>query len=219
MNHDPVPLTETDRRPRVNHNPNKQKILHVPARREPKCEQKPAEMKIPKPLSHFPNGTVIYRLFNKEYWKATVIRYNTQLAFYTVRYNDNDEEELTHEEINAYLIPLDKGEYWTEQQSGRRRSNRIEKIKFTREYAGAVRALDPTWYNLHNQSEQEYKHLASTVIDEETGRRLEYRHLIEHPKFRDDRLKSGANELYRLFQGTKTETDGTQRIKGTNTLF
>ena len=76
-----------------------------------------------------------------------------------------------------------------------------------------------TWYNLHEQSEQEYKHLASTVIDEETGRWLEYRHLIEHPKFQDDWLKSGANEFYRLFKGSKTKLDGTQRIKGTHTLF
>ena len=49
--------------------------------------------------------------------------------------------------------------------------------------------------------------------------RLEYRHLIEHPKFRDNWLKSGANEFYRLFQGSKTETDETQKIKGANTLF
>ena len=50
-------------------------------------------------------------------------------------------------------------------------------------------------------------------------RQLEYRHMIEHPKFRDDSLKSGANEFYQLFQGSKSETDGTQQIEGTNTLF
>ena len=115
VNHNPVPVTNTDRRPRVNHNPNKQKILHVPARGEPKCEQTPVEMTIPSTLSHFPNGTIIYKLFNKEYWKAKIIRYNTKRAYCTVQYNYNDEEELTHEEINAYIIPRDKGEYWTEQ--------------------------------------------------------------------------------------------------------
>ena len=60
------------------------------------------------------------------------------------------------------------------------------------------------------------------VINEETGRRgqrLEYRHLTEHLKLKDDWLKSGANEFYRLFQGSETKTDGTQRIKETNTLF
>ena len=128
--------------------------------------------------------------------KQKITRYNPKTSYYTVRYNDNDEEELTHQEITAYLIPPAKQEYWTEQQSGRRRSKRIKKIKFTRGYAGAVHALEPTWYNLHEQSEQEYKHFANTVIDEETGRRLEYRHLIEHPTFKNDWLKSRANKFY-----------------------
>ena len=61
--------------------------------------------------------------------------------------------------------------------------------------------------------------MAIIEIDEETGRRFEYRHLIGHPKFRDDWLKSGANEFYRLFQGSKKENDDSQRIKGKNTLF
>ena len=99
------------------------KIPHVPARGESKCERKPGEMTIPFPLSHFPNGMVIYKLFNKEYWKEKVIRYNTTNAYYTVLYDDNDEKELTHKELKAYLMPTAKGEYWTEQQSGRRRSN------------------------------------------------------------------------------------------------
>ena len=124
---------------RVSHNSNTDKILYVPVRvnhgpilairktdrRLKKCAYVPprksvgkgksAKMQIPTPLSHFPNGTVIYKLFNKEYWKATVIRYDTQQAYYTVRYDNNDEGELTQEEITAYLIPPKREEYWTEQ--------------------------------------------------------------------------------------------------------
>ena len=158
---------------------------------------------IPSPLAHFPNGTIIYKLFDKEYWKAKITWYNQKTSYYTVRYDDNDEEELTHQEITAYLIPPAKGEYWTEQQSGRQRSKRIKKIKFTWGYAGVVRALDPTWYNLHKQSEQEYKHLASTVIDEETGRRLEYRHLIEHPKFKKNWLRQCVHLVMFLYLSRK----------------
>ena len=90
--------------------------------------------------------------------------------------------------------------------------------KFTWGYAGAVWVLAPTCYKLYNQSKQEYKHFANTVIDEEMGRRLEYRHLIKQPKFRVNWLKLGANKFYQLFQAFK-KTDGSQRIKGTNTLF
>ena len=168
-------------------------------------ERKAAEMKIPEPLAHFPKQTAIYKLFNKKYWKGRVICFDPKTDQYTVQYDDDNEEELTHNKVKAYLIPPVQGEYWTAQQSGRRQSKRIEKVSFTGGYTGAVRALShtPTWSELNKQSEQEYKHFANTVIDEETGRQLEYRHLIEHPKFKDDWLKSGANEFYRLFQGSK----------------
>ena len=74
------------------------------------CDRKPTEMKIQKPLTHFPNVTFIYKLFNKKYWRATIIRFDTAKGYYTVHYNDNDEEELTHEEITAYLITPEKEE-------------------------------------------------------------------------------------------------------------
>ena len=109
VNHNPVLITKTDRHPRVNHNPNKQKIVHVPTR-----NRTPAEMQISPTLSQFKNGTFIYKLFNNKYWKATIIHFNKAKEYYTVSYDDNDEEELTHEEITAYLVlPEEKKEYWT----------------------------------------------------------------------------------------------------------
>ena len=51
------------------------------------------------------------------------------------------------------------------------------------------------------------------------GRRFEYGHLIECPKFNKDWLTSSVNKFYQLFQGSKREKDGSQRIIGTNTLF
>ena len=67
---------KTDRRPRVNHSPNTQKTVHVRARGEPKYEQKLAKMKIPKLITHFSNCTFIYKLFNKNYWRATIVQYS-----------------------------------------------------------------------------------------------------------------------------------------------
>ena len=99
-------------------------------------------------------------------------------------------------EIQQYLKPPKQDattrfehveqQYWTAQQLGRCRSNRIQKISFTGGYTNAVQALDPTLYNLHKQSAQEYRHFANTVINEEMGHRLEYIYLIEHPKFSTD---------------------------------
>ena len=65
-------------------------------------------MQIPTPLSHFLNGTYIYKLFNEKYWRATIVRFDKANEYYTIRYDDNDEEEFTHEEISAYLIPPKK---------------------------------------------------------------------------------------------------------------
>ena len=54
VNHDPFMTTrKIHRRPRVKNSPNTQQITHVSARGELKCEQKPAEIQIPKPLIIF----------------------------------------------------------------------------------------------------------------------------------------------------------------------
>ena len=66
---------------------------------------------------------------------------------------------------------------------------------------------------------QEYKNQANAVIDEETGNKMEYQHLIQHNKYRDNWLKSAAKEFYTLFQGSEKDKHGNQKIKGTNTLF
>ena len=142
----------------------------------------PAKTKINKPFTLHPCGTFIYKLFDKKYRRVSILGFDTEKGYYTVRYNTNDKEELTPEDVKSYLNPPKKGEYWTENQSSRQRSKRIENLPFTQGYAIAVRALNPSWCNLHKQSTQEYKHFANTVIFEETGRRLEYRHLIKHPK-------------------------------------
>eukprot|EP00956_Cyclotella_meneghiniana_P020333 scaffold35676_cov69-Cyclotella_meneghiniana.AAC.2 len=55
-------------------------------------------------------------------------------------------------------------------------------------------------------------HIAFAVIDEETGKALEYRDLIKLDKYKDVWSKSYANELGRLTQGIRD-------IPGTNTMF
>ena len=72
VSHNSVLVTDTDRRPRVIENNlvpvtetdgrstvNPKKISHVPNRGESKCEQKPVEMTILSPFSHFPKEIII----------------------------------------------------------------------------------------------------------------------------------------------------------------
>ena len=57
-----------------------------------------------------------------------------------------------------------------------------------------------------------YEHMSLSVIDPDTGKSLEYRDLIRHPKLQSTWLRSAANEFGRLAQGVG------DRIKGTNTM-
>ena len=58
-----------------------------------------------------------------------------------------------------------------------------------------------------------YKYyFAGAIIDQETGKKLEYRDLVKRPEKREQWLRSLANELGRLAQGIRD-------IKGTNTIY
>jgi hypothetical protein len=56
-------------------------------------------------------------------------------------------------------------------------------------------------------------HMANAVIDPETGKTLEYRHLMERAEYKTQWTQSFANELGRLAQGIG------DRVQGTNTMF
>jgi hypothetical protein len=57
---------------------------------------------------------------------------------------------------------------------------------------------------------QEYKYRANAVIDEETGKSMEYKDLLKDPKHREDWSRAAANEFGRLFNGVGKNKDGTQ---------
>ena len=64
---------------------------------------------------------------------------------------------------------------------------------------------------------QGYKY-ANVVIDEKSGKAMEYRDLLKHKKYKykDTWTTAGSNEYGRLLQGCGRNADGTQRITGTN---
>jgi hypothetical protein len=64
--------------------------------------------------------------------------------------------------------------------------------------------------------QQDYKYRACAVIDEETGKLMEYRDLLKDPKHRETWSRAAANEHGRLFNRVGKNADGTQRVKGTN---
>jgi hypothetical protein len=68
-------------------------------------------------------------------------------------------------------------------------------------------------------SQQDYKYKACAVIDETTGKSMEYRDLLKDPKHKDTWSRAASNEFGRLFNGVGTKEDGTKRIIGTNTCI
>ena len=71
--------------------------------------------------------------------------------------------------------------------------------------------------NYDNPIFQGYKY-AITVIDEETGRAMEYRDLIKAERHRETLNRAGSNKHGRLFQGVGKNKDGTQCVSGTITF-
>ena len=83
--------------------------------------------------------------------------------------------------------------------------------KYTRGLAAANHALQV--YQLHTTMAAKFpnKNYAHAILDEETGKALEFRHLIKLDKYRNVWMKSFANELGRLAQGIRD-------IPGTDTI-
>jgi hypothetical protein len=54
--------------------------------------------------------------------------------------------------------------------------------------------------------------VANAVLDEETGKMLNYRDLLRHPKYKEAWSKSSANEFGRLAQGVGGRVEGTETI-------
>jgi hypothetical protein len=89
---------------------------------------------------------------------------------------------------------------------------------FSNGYGKSVAILE--YQGINNSfvpDQQDYKYRACAVIDEETGKSMEYRDLLKDPKHCETWSRAAANEFGRLFNGVGKNEDGTQRLKGTNT--
>jgi len=107
------------------------------------------------------SGQIIHKPFGniKRLYKGKIVHHDAREKLYKVLYEDGNALELSHEEILKYTkAPIDTSatqferveqEYWTAQQSGRRRSPRIKKLQvpYTGGFANAVEHLQSTWYH------------------------------------------------------------------------
>ena len=202
----------------------------VPLRPRPKTPSAQPPPRVARPRIQplpYPNGTVIAKVFDNTVYNGTIHHHDARRNLYKIIYTDGDSEELTHSEV-AKELHLEKkrlskparllthADPWTTQQSGRRRSPRITKLH-SAGFCNAANNLSPNWYDAVADIRQPYKY-ANSVLDKETGKQLEYRQLINHPRLKTAWLHAGGNEFGRLFQGMN-DTKGIERVKGTNTCF
>ena len=69
-------------------------------------------------------------------------------------------------------------------------------------------------------AEQLLTHVANSVLDQQTGKQLNYVQLRKHPKFQETRNKSFSNEMGRLCQGVGTGKNVIgKRMEVTNTFY
>ena len=83
--------------------------------------------------------------------------------------------------------------------------------KFSNGYSKVIEWIEANQHLNEGLLFQGYKY-ANSVIDEETGRALEYRHLIQDPKYKNIWNEAGCKEFGRLFQGYGKNADGTKIV-------
>jgi hypothetical protein len=153
---------------------------------------------------------------------------DTKEGYYKIKYQDGDIEEAAEDEINRMLKKPNKTAMARalsatrfdriHEQYCRTISRMLVASKFSNGFGKAVAILDYLGGKEDSfiPDKQEYKYRANAVIDEETGKSMEYKDLLKNPKHREDWSRAAANELGRLFNGAGKNKDGTQRVIGTN---
>jgi hypothetical protein len=155
--------------------------------------------------------------------------FDTKEGYYKIKYQDGDIEEATEEEIDRMIRKPNKTAMaralsatrfdQIHEQYCKTISRMPITSKFSNGFGKAVAILDYMGgkEDAFIPDKQEYKYRANAVINEETGKSMEYKDLLKDPKYREDWSRAAANEFGHLFNGVGKNADGTQRIVGTNT--
>ena len=122
--------------------------------------------------------------------------------YYKVKYDDEDEEELSHREVTKHIQQANCVTYTD---------------GWTNAYKGLIQEEDYRFHQAFN-AVRDFEDKAFSITHPTTGKSLEYRDLRKDPQFQPAWDLSGANEFGRLAQGIGKNPDGSQRVKGTNTI-
>lgn len=122
--------------------------------------------------------------------------------WYKIKYNDGDEEKLTHQQITLII------EY--------------NPMSFIAGYGAALSAIinkTETQTNIALKDLSQIQDIAFSVQHPITCKEMEWKDLVLDLLTSADWILSTSNELGRMAQGVSKNADGTQQTKGTNTIF
>jgi hypothetical protein len=176
-------------------------------------------------------NTTVYKIFCNDgaLHQGYICGFDTKEGYYKIKYQDCDIEEATEDEINWMLKKPNKiamARVLSETRFDRIHEQYCKTIsrmpiasKFSYGFGKVVAILDYMGgkEDAFIPDKQEYKYRANAVIDEDTGKSMEYRDLLKDPRHREDWSRAAANKFWRLLNGVGKNKDGTQQVVGTNT--
>ena len=116
--------------------------------------------------------------------------------WYKMKYEDNDEEELSHSEMTKFV----------------QQANKISLTNgWHNAYLGLVQQEEGKSQQVFDEI-KDFKNKAYSITHQEIGKQLEYRHLKKDPQTRPTWDISGANEFGRLMQGIGTGDKDGKRV-------
>jgi hypothetical protein len=199
-------------------------IIDTPTRL--RLQKRPTEKKQCHKLN-----TTVYRIFcdNGALHQGYICGFDTTEGYYKIKYQDGDIEEATEAEVDRMLKRPNKtamaralsatsyDRFYA--QYCKTESRMLIASKFSNGFGKAVVFLDFMGgkEDAFIPDKQEYKYRVNAVIDENTGKSMEYRDLLKDPKHYEDWSRAAANKIGCIFNGAGKNKDGTQRVVGTNT--
>lgn len=123
--------------------------------------------------------------------------------WYKIRYNDGDEEELTHREVTKFVNHTNRAAFVCGWTIACNNLVRKEQEKYQQVFSNI----------------KDMEHKAYAITDPKMGKQMEYRELRRDTRTKMTWDRSAANEFGRLMQGIGTDSKHGKCINGTNTMF
>ena len=144
-------------------------------------------------------GTIIMKRYNNTVQQGEVTHYYEDEKLYFIVYDNGKNEKINHYQLNQYICT---DTYRDRMRQIMRLSTRLERAHLVKE---AKNKPPPAGGKLPT-------HFAMEVYDEDTGKMINYKQLINHSnrQTREWWQKSSANEFGKLLKGVGRNKDGTQ---------